>query len=192
MTQVKIRIDLATGVVDIEAPVEEYVEVLAQVREALPGLVKARGGSTTTEAPSTRDAEDSSKKGSSNSKSKRTRRSSGSAKETYNVAKLGLDEDERQALRDFYVEKNPGAQHDQIAVLMYWFQSHTNRQQMSKDEIFTAFRTVEAKVPAKISSVLGNMTSQLQWATAEGSGNFKLTHVGEDHVKYSLPKESKG
>jgi len=191
MTQVKVHIDLATGVVDIEAPAEEYAAVLAQVGEVLPALAKARsGGSATTEVPA-QGAPDTSKKSSSESKSKSARRSTGGTKETYAKVDLGLEENQPQDLRDFYAEKSPKAQHDQIAVLMYWFQSNTARHQMSRDEIFTAFRTVDAKVPAKIGSVISNMTSKFQWATAEGSGMYKLTHVGEDHVKFNLPSKSK-
>jgi hypothetical protein len=70
---------------------------------------------------------------------------------------------------------------------MRWLSREAGRASVSVNEIFTAFRTVEAQVPGKISSVVGNLTTN-GWVRNAGRGAFSLTHVGEDNVDLKLPK----
>ena len=187
MSDVRVRIDIAAGSIEVEAPADAYADVFDKVSEVLPRLVTAHGLSA---EPAESDNAQETKGAETAAKNKRTKRSSGGSKESYKITDLGLTEEERVQLREFFQEKKPGAQHDQIAVLMAWLKKEKEKSQMKKDDVFTAFRTVDAKVPAKISAVLGNMVG-LGWATNVGDGAYELTHVGEDHVKFDLPPKKK-
>lgn len=115
---------------------------------------------------------------------------SSKGKEVYSVVDLGLSEEQRQQLRDFYTSKQPQTQNEKIAVLMDWLKREGNKPTATWNDIFTAFRTVAVKSPAKISSVLGNMVG-LSWVKNVGGGQYDLIHVGEDYVKFDLPKAPK-
>ena len=189
MSQVKVKIDVAEGTIEVEAPAESYAEVFDKISEVLPQLVRAHSNPIAQSAVGVANGAEN--EGSDEgSKKKGARAGRGGSKETYKVVDLGVDEGERSALRDFFKEKKPPAQHDQIAVLMAWLKAEKAKSTMNKDEVYTAFRTVDAKVPAKISSVLGNMVG-MGWVTNVGSSTYALTHVGEDHVKFDLPPKKK-
>ena len=103
------------------------------------------------------------------------------------MVELGLDENSRSALREFYSEKNPKSQNEQLLVVMDWLKRNAGKNSVTKDEIYTALRTVEAKIPARIPSVLSNLGIEGK-ITGDADG-YRIHHTGEDFVKFNLPKK---
>ena len=64
---------------------------------------------------------------------------------------------------------------------------NAGKNSVTKDEIYTALRTVEAKIPARISSVLSNLGIEGK-ITGDADG-YRIHHTGEDFVKFNLPKK---
>jgi hypothetical protein len=208
---VRIRLDLSAGTVDVEAPPESLDSVFEKLGAFIPQLADAYSafsGGTTDDDESTDEAEldeaddstgsdtDSSEEPATaaSGRSTASRRAEGKAKdkyrETYKSVDLKLDEGQRDKLRQFFSDKSPKGQSDQILTIMYWLDKEGHLPAVNKDEIYTAYRTVDAPVPGRIGSVLSNLRIAGQ-VVARDDGRYALHHVGEDYVKYKLPKKSK-
>lgn len=199
---VKIRVDLATGTIEVEADASKIDAIFDRLDAFIPRLSEVYGSPRDKSGDFTKSGGALSKiSGKEQSESsyanvteqkgeprKASKNSKG--KEVYSVVDLGLDEGQRQSLRDFYASKQPKSQNEQVAVLMDWLKREGGKETATWNDIFTAFRTVNVKSPAKISSVLGNMVG-LSWVQNVGGGKYALIHVGEDHVKFDLPKAQK-
>jgi hypothetical protein len=196
---VKIQLDLATGTVNIESPADSLDVVFEKLGAFLPQLADAyaefapaegddtditgndeQSDSETSEMPTTQ-------KSAAVSRAKTSSRRE-SHKETYKSADLKLDEGQRNAFRQFFADKAPKGQNDQLLTIVYWLQREGEKSSVDKDEIFTGFRTVDAPVPGRISSVLTNLRLE-GMVVPQDDGKYVLHHVGEDHVKFKLPKK---
>lgn len=196
---VKIKVDLTAGTIKIEAEAENIDAVFDRLDSFIPRFSEAYETSTRKSAqpdvpreieplvasepnetvrPSTSEQKPEVRKSVKGSKSK----------EVYTSVDLGLSESQRGELRAFFAEKKPKGQKEQMAVLMDWLKRVPGKPSVSWNDIFTAFRTVGAKCPGKISSVLGNMVGS-SWVRNVGAGQYELLHVGEDYVKFDLPKK---
>jgi len=200
---VKIKVDLSAGTIEVEADAENIDAVFNRLDAFIPRLSNAYERSTykidgasnestplasrtVTPTPDASGAGPAEKGVEARKVSKGAR-----GKEAYSAVDLGLTEPQRKELRDFFAAKQPKSQHEQVAVLVDWLKREGNKPTVTWNDIFTAFRTVGAKSPAKISSVLGNMVG-MSWVKNVGGGQYALIHVGEDFVKFDLPKAKGG
>lgn len=193
---VKINIDLNSGAVNIEAASESLNIIFDRLESFLPSLINAKSqfsngegeGEVTAEGDEENVDEEAveavESKGKTSAKPKRT--SSGKP-ETFKTVELGLNADERQAFKDFYAEKSPSGQSDHVLTVIYWLIKNTNRESLSKDEVFTGLRTVNEKAPKRLTSVLSNLAIS-SYIVKNGS-NSSLHHIGEDYVERDLPKK---
>ena len=194
---VTIQINMTNGEIHIQAPAESLDTIFDKLETFLPKLADIR----TEYVPEKTDfitVEEGNHSASVAEKSeqtdipfknstKRKRASSSKKTETFNMVELGLDENSRYALREFYSEKNPKNQNEQLLVVMDWLKRNAGKTSVTKDEIYTALRTVEAKIPARISSVLSNLGIEGK-ITGDADG-YRIHHTGEDFVKFNLPKK---
>lgn len=200
---VKIRVDLSTGTIDVEADASNIEAVFDRLDSFVPRLSEAygrfcredksspgSGGSVVAPASSVGAGESGATPLTEPKVEVRKVSKGAKGKEIYSAVDLGLSEEQRAALRDFYAKKQPHSQNEKVAVLMDWLKREGGKATTTWNEIFTAFRTVGDKSPAKISSVLGNMVG-LSWVRNAGGGQYDLIHVGEDFVKFNLPKAAK-
>jgi len=195
---VKIRVDLSAGIIEVEADASNIDAVFDRLDAFIPRLSQAyknpsdeasSNGATPTARENQGQPSESTSSNPAEAKGEVKKSAKGSkGKEVYSTVDLGLTETQRQEMRDFYESKKPKSQNDQVAVLMDWLKREGNKSTATWNDIFTAFRTVGVKSPAKISSVLGNMVG-LSWVKNVGGGQYALIHVGEDYVKFDLPKE---
>lgn len=197
---VKIRVDLSGGTIEVEADAENIDAVFDRLDAFIPRLSEAYNrptdegkslpsngaASLATSKPDQATNTDASNSIEQKSEPRKAAKNS-KGKEVYNVVDLGLTEEQRQEMREFYASKQPKTQNEQVAVLMDWLKREGNKSTATFNDIFTAFRTVSVKSPGKISSVLGNM-SGMSWVKNAGGGQYALIHVGEDYVKFDLPK----
>lgn len=197
--QVRIRIDLSAGAVEVDAPLEALDSVFARLETFLPQLSGSARLPTSRNTvppgadsrdPATNDAASEADAGGVGSTQGGRKRAASKAKETYKIAKLNMDEAKREEFRSFFSTKDPKGQNDQTLVIMYGLKTMASVQTPTKDEIFSGFRLLpDVKVPGKISSVLGNLVGG-GFVTNVALGTYELTHVGEDRVKLELPQKN--
>lgn len=194
---VTIQLNMTNGEIHIQAPADSLDTIFDKLEAFLPKLADIRTEYVSDKADSITVEEDDHSASAaeksehadvlSKNSTKRKRTSSSKKTETFNMVELGLDENSRSALREFYNEKNPKSQNEQLLVVMDWLKRNAGKNSVTKDEIYTALRTVEAKIPARISSVLSNLGIEGK-ITGDADG-YRIHHTGEDFVKFNLPKK---
>lgn len=201
---VKIQIDLKSGTVLVEAPPEALDTVFDRIENFIPRLSEAteeliseavdiksfeEETRNQTDKQNTKDNQESKSEETKKTVKKQKRRSGGSKTETFKIVDLGLDESQRADFRSFYESKTPKNQNNQVLVIMYWLSKKANKTLLSKEEIFTGFKTVGARVPARISSVISNL--MMDGKIIPDGGKYSLHHTAEDFVTHDLPERKK-
>lgn len=191
---VQIKIDLASGTFEVAAPASDIGTIFDKIESFLPKMSALFGGRNGGGVPGGL-AEQQQTGGSRSAeadvdaqKPASKRKSGSKAKETYKQIDFDMDDAKRAEFRNFFTDKSPTGQNDQTLVIMYGLSTMAGLPTVGWNEIFSGFRLLNTKVPAKISSVLGNMVGGGLVVNA-GTGRYKLTHVGEDRVKLDLPSK---
>ena len=196
---VTIQLNMTNGEILIQAPSESLDTIFDKLESFLPKLSEVHnkyapeptegeslGLTTNTEPQSPADTTEHTDLP-AKVVTKRKHAASTKKAESFNMVDLGLDEQHRNALRTFYAEKNPKSQNEQLLVIMAWLKEHAGKVAVTKDEIYTALRTVDVKIPARISSVLSNLA--IEGRITSDTDGYRIHHTGEDLVKFNLPKK---
>lgn len=197
---VTIQMNMTNGEILIQAPAESLDTIFDKLQAFLPSMMAVHekfadedtmqndaSQGIENDTKSTEPSKDSMQDPIVKSGAKKKRSAASKKPESYKMAELGLDEQQRQSFREFYNSKSPKSQNEQILVVMYWLKNDGEKAVLSKDDIYTGLKIVDAKVPARISSVLSNLGIEGR-TTSDGDG-YHLHHTGEDFVKFDLPKK---
>jgi hypothetical protein len=88
-------------------------------------------------------------------------------------------------LGDFVQEKNPSGDMDRYAVIAVWFKQYFNLEEISIDEIFTAYKVLgwQAQLPDDPSQTFRNLKSNKNWFDSGSKrGTYKINWNGESAV----------
>lgn len=111
------------------------------------------------------------------------------------VKNLNLRPPEKQAFRDFYAEKRPKTQFDQIVVALYYLQKTLELQNITPEHIYTCYQDINAsppadlpkiKIPNDLPQVIRNCANRKRWVSGDSS-SLMLTQPGETAVVHNLP-----
>ncbi|MGI9406625.1 MAG: hypothetical protein ACR2O4_09660 [Hyphomicrobiaceae bacterium] len=200
-TRVKVHIDINSGELDIDAPVEQYADIVSKISEIIPKLrdaTQANVGETSSSGTAQSD-----KKGVSNSsetgETKKRKASSSGTKSKLGAAKYndfrpfkleGIDDHAEMELKEFYDEKKPKSQDEQVAVIVYKLAALLKREALNYDEIYQGFRLAQETHPPKsMAGVISNMSNKML-VERLGDG-VRLKIQGTDLVEKMLPRPSK-
>ncbi len=194
MGQIRLKIDIRSGIIDVETDDATFSAVMDRAEVLLDKFATIETGHGSNASPSEKsgpgDADGSTNDPQTpNSQEKKRRKSGGGGKTTsWKMVDNLLEEDQRKQLKEFYGEKSPANQNEQVAVLAFKLNHLTKREAFSGDEVHTAFQTVGVKTPRNLMAVFGNMT-------ADGLGNmadrkFKPNFKCGDLVKHDLPRKT--
>ena len=188
--RVSVKLNLKEGAVEIDCPLEEFEGVVSRVKELMGASGEAR-----TKQPNLSSSEEAAKAvrqdpSAATTNDKRggqSRQKGGSSGRpgrigSFEPVNLGFSEQQERELREFFEQKKPTEQVDQVACAMYKGEDLLQRKAFSFNEIYTIMKLAGVKpLPKAIDVVLGRMISD-NWAVKEGSG-FSTKFVGRDHVE---------
>lgn len=103
---------------------------------------------------------------------------------SWTLVDLPLNSDQRQNIREFYKEKNPAGQNDQVATIGVKLKEFMQKTSFSGDEIHSAFKIVDLPTPKNLIAVFGNMKR-------DGRANYVDNQIvinshTEDYVNYVM------
>lgn len=120
---------------------------------------------------------------------KRTRSKSGKTP-NYSVVDLGLSDDQKRQLREFFLQKSPSRQNDLVCVVAAKLKEIKGKDNFSCDEIFSALRYLpEVATPKNLRAVFQNIMNEGNGEFADGC--FVANFATDDHVRLNLPKTDK-
>jgi hypothetical protein len=88
-------------------------------------------------------------------------------------------------LNDFVQEKSPVGDMDRYAVIAVWFKQYFNMEEISIDEIFTAYKVLgwQAQLPDDPSQTFRNLKNNKNWFDSGSKrGSYKINWNGESAV----------
>lgn len=91
-----------------------------------------------------------------------------------------------QSLKDFFAEKAPSSDIDQILVLCHFLQHTLKSPQVGPGHILSGFKHVGKPVPKDLKQSIRNMKDKKAWLNFSDIENIRLTTEGENRVEHDL------
>lgn len=107
------------------------------------------------------------------------------------VADLNLRPKGKKTLREFYGEKKPTTNEQSFAVMTYYLEKVLGVSGISPNHIYTGFKDLDLRVPARLRTVISNSASRHAWIDTSDKENIKLTIHGENFIEHDLPSVKK-
>ena len=98
----------------------------------------------------------------------------------------------KQSLRDFFAEKAPGSDIDQILVICYFLQHTLQSGQIGPGHILSGFKHVAKPVPKDLKQTIRNMRDKKAWINFTDIESIGLTTEGDNRVEHVLGKGDGG
>lgn len=93
-----------------------------------------------------------------------------------------------QSLKDFVAEKNPGSNVQKTAVFVYYLQNILRVDEISKDHIFTCYKTLGYRMPNNLQQNLTDTCSSRYGYISRKDGRYSMTVVGNNYVEFDINK----
>lgn len=193
----KIAVDLRARTFEIEVPDERVDDILSRL-EGLFKLPNPTGEVTSSDSSphqsagdeNSSPAEETDGESDGTQPAKRRRgNGKGVAKvRSYQLVELNLTSDQRSQIREFFSQKAPAGQNEQVAVLAVKLKEFLQKNNFSAGEIHSAFKIVDLPTPKNMMAVFGNMKR-------DGRGNYSdnkfiVNSHTEDYVNYHMQKKT--
>lgn len=184
----KLRLDLQTGILEVEGE-EEFVKSVYQdfkevlnsrplIPKSIPVVENGKSQKTANNAGQVSQKE-------SKQKNK--------SKESYSISKdLDLSsKGGKQSLRDFYKGKFPTKAKSAMennAVFVYFLQKILMNTNITLSHIYSCYKDVGARVPTALRQSLLDTSHRKGWVDTSSFENLLITTAGENYVEQDLPK----
>lgn len=106
------------------------------------------------------------------------------------VGDIDFFPDGKLSLKDFFAEKAPTSDMDQILVLCYFLQHTVQSPQIGPGHILGGFKHVAKPVPKDLKQTIRNMKEKKAWLNFGDIETIRLTTEGENRVEHELGKGS--
>ncbi len=114
---------------------------------------------------------------------KKAKKSPSSSKTTYTIVDLGLNEEQRQELKQYLLSFKDINNMEQVALIAYKLTQY-GVTEFNGDIVFTALRIADLPVSFDLRAALKNAKNQKNYfISGNETGTYKLYHLGEDHAK---------
>ncbi len=194
---VKIKIDINSGVLEVEAPLSAVEGLLQRLEQFLPNLAQVRGGRPhkPESAPVAQRRQTSEKPVADESEPtvpvrKASRAPRKEVGELRILPNLNLRPNGKQSLRAFYEEKDPKSNERGFAVIVYYLKRILEVETVTLNHVYTALKDVGLKVPTRLPTVLSNSARRHGWIDTRTKDDIKITIHGENFVEHDLPPKS--
>jgi hypothetical protein len=96
-----------------------------------------------------------------------------------------------KSLKEFYEEKQPNSFIESNAVFIYYLKKIKQLQQIGIKHVYTCYKEVGVKVPARLYQSLIDTCGVKGWIITEKMEDLNISTVGESFVELELPKSQK-
>jgi len=191
---VKLKMNASSGKVDLQCSEDFFEDAMSQCIDVISTYQKTRFDeravkkSVTTKAPSKKfnEKDETEEDTSSANAPKKTRSKSGKSA-NYNQIDLKLTDEQARDLRSFFEGKSPKNQNDIVCVVAFKLKEFLNKDDFSKDEIFSGIRLIPGvKTPKNLRAVFQNTMDQGNCSVEDGK--FIANFATDDYVNLKLPE----
>jgi hypothetical protein len=95
------------------------------------------------------------------------------------------------SFEDYAAEKAPRYANERSLVAAMWLREHSDVNTIGIDQIYSAFRNRQWKVPSDLGNHLQVIASKKGWLDTQDMADIKVTVQGENYVLHDLPPSAK-
>lgn len=182
----KLRIDLATGQIEVEGDEVLLKTVYEDFKERLKET-KVASEQLHGNKPAHPALENGQKS------IRHARKGVYGRKESWSMIKdLNLrGNGEIISLRDFYAEKNPSNNMENNTVFVYYLERKLGVTGISVNHVYTCYKDVNQHLPGALLQSLYDTSNRKAWIDTANVDNIRLTTHGENLVEHDLPPKKK-
>lgn len=103
------------------------------------------------------------------------------------ISDLNFRPDGKSTLREFFAEKSPKGDMEQVLVVIYYMQNMMSQTAIGPGHVRTALKDVNQPLPADLRSTLRNMKKGKAWLSWSKVDAMQVTTIGENHVEHDMP-----
>jgi len=191
---VDVKIDLSRGRFRVRTRTGDVTELLEKIEHLFGKYIEKTtvGDSPSMDLMNTPPiealSEDSSVAASTTTgEGSKPKKATSTRSKNYKPTDLGLDDVQRNVVREFFAAKEPAGQETEIAVLTTKIKQLTGKDEFSADDIFTALRIVARPIPKNLDGVISNMKSNGRGDRK--AGKFVVNYLTEDFVNHHMEKK---
>ncbi len=116
--------------------------------------------------------------------SKTKRAPSKHAPSTYELLDLGLSAEEREQIKNFWVQHDHSSNINKAVLAAYWLKDNKTLVEFTPNHFFTILRTVDESTSFDLPSAITNAKRLKNYFTnGSTKGSYSITHIGEDYIK---------
>lgn len=109
------------------------------------------------------------------------------------LSNLIIDSEKIRTLKEFVVSKRAQNHQELFSVLAHWMKTNLSLEDVSIDEMWTAYKILSKKPPKVLIQVFRDAKSKKGWFTTGAEvGKYILTPIGETFVEHDLPPAELG
>ncbi|MDQ5826613.1 MAG: hypothetical protein M3441_20695 [Chloroflexota bacterium] len=188
----KLRIDLATGVIEVEGEETFVTKIYDDFKDKVASSnVRNRETATTPKGSEEREARSRAPRDTTASGSTPIKRKSGGGKEMPSLIKsLDLSaRDGKPSLNDFYGGYQPKSNYERNLIFVYYLaQVREIPESVTEGHVFTCYRHLSQKIPEAFSQSLWDTGSKKGWLDTSSLEDIKLTTLGINHLEHAMVK----
>lgn len=181
----KLRIDLQTGVLEVEGEESFVRQVYDDYKSKLNSIQKSQDiKQDERQIPSEKESVSTQANGKKKTKSRSARESLTIVKDLDLSAKGG-----KQSLRDFYGTKSPEMGMEKNAVFVYYLEKIASLNKISVNHVYSCYKDVGTRVPNALKQSLLDTSHHKGWIDTTSLEDIKTSTPGENFVEHDLPKK---
>lgn len=194
--RISLKIDINSGIIEIDAPVESFDQAIEKTRELTDSLDLGKrmpaSGETANGAERTPLEKATSGRERGQNKSSKPSSSTGRSGRlgSFNPIRDLLTEEQEKSIREFKIEKAPVDQSDEILICMHQGEELLGKQGLNYNEIYTLmWRAGIEPLPKALDVVLQRLMKEQ--SIERGNDGYVLKFLGRQRVERELPLPAK-
>lgn len=104
------------------------------------------------------------------------------------VKELNLYPKKGKSLKDFFKEKAPKSQLEQVATCVYYLRRILEIDGVTANHVYTCLKEVGVRTPNDLPQILRNCAKDKGWIDTKDASNIQISNRGENLLEHELPK----
>ncbi len=110
------------------------------------------------------------------------------------IKDLNLRPEDNKSLRDFFSEKKPSSQQDELVVVLYYLHRILEIDNITANHVYTGLKDLSefgVRVPKDILQVMRNASNRRGFVDSSNHEELKMATPGDNYVEHDLPTNKK-
>ncbi len=185
MTTVKLKIDLAQGILEVEGDSSFVQLIYSDFKEQLAGSPSGESPKRVRSKKRERPTPSTPPKAGKIAKKKSGGSSSGAIVKDLDLSGAG----KTKRLKDFHGEYKAKNNYDHNLIFVYYLQHKLGIEDITIDHIFTCYRDVGVKVPGALQQSLWDTSNRKGWLDTSTAENITVSVSGMNFLEHDMPKK---